>query len=95
MYPGATTRSGHAGLRETFSSWGEAWGELTVELDDVVELDDEQVLAVGRQHARSGAGGVELEAQVAGLYRLRDGLIVTIRFFLDADQARAAAAADA
>ena len=48
--------------------------------------------AIGRQHARGGSGGVELEAPVASLYRVRDGRIATLRFFLDVDEARAAAA---
>ena len=90
-YPGATTRHGHAGMRETLASWAQAWGELTVEVDEVTEVDDEQILAIGRQHARGGTGGVELEAPTATLYRLRDGRIATMRFFLDVDEARAAA----
>ena len=91
-YPGAETRHGHAGVRETLTSWAQVWGELTVEVDELIEVDEEQILTIGRQHARGGSGGVELEAPVAALYRVRDGRITTMRFFLDVDEARAAAA---
>jgi ketosteroid isomerase-like protein len=91
-YPGATTRHGHAGMKETLDSWSQAWGALAVEIDELIELDDEQVLMVGRQHVRGGSGGVELDAPIACLYRLRDGQIAAMRFFLDVDEARANAA---
>ena len=92
-YPGSRTWQGHSGLRDGFASWAQAWGALTVEVDELVEVDEERVLMIGRQRARGGSGGVEVEAPIGGLYRLRDGRIVSLRFFLDPDQARAAAGA--
>ncbi|HVE67012.1 MAG TPA: nuclear transport factor 2 family protein [Solirubrobacteraceae bacterium] len=90
-YPGATSRHGHAGVRETLASWSQVWGRLTTTMDEMIEVDEERVLTLGRQRARGGSGGVEIEAFVAALYRIREGRVVSMHFFLDEAQARAAA----
>ena len=82
---------GHEGFRRWLEDMAEDWGEFTIDVIDIRPLDDDRVLVEARLHARSRASGVELEGAGAWLCDLRDGLIVRLRFYRDAETALEAA----
>jgi ketosteroid isomerase-like protein len=73
--------------------WGEireAWESLRFEPEQLIERDD-VVVAFWRETARSRHSDLEVESQTATVFRLRDGMIVEIRGYLDRDEALRAA----
>jgi ketosteroid isomerase-like protein len=92
-YPGASTYHGPEGVQRALDGWREAWGEIRLELDELVELGD-RVLTVGRQHVRAEFSGVGFQAPLATLWTLREGRVARAEHFLDPDEARAAAELD-
>jgi ketosteroid isomerase-like protein len=92
-YPGASTHHGREGVRRALEGWREAWGEIRLELEEVVELGD-RMLTVGRQHVRAEFSGVGFQAPLATLWTLREGRVARAQFFLDPDEAHAAMGLD-
>jgi len=85
---------GLEGLQAGWAEWTQAWESWTFEPTEWVEAAAGQVLLLGESHGRLSAGGTELETHAAGLYTIREGMIVRIQHFLDQDQARRAAGVD-
>ena len=50
-YPGAETFRGPLGIERSIRKWWEAWAELTMEIDETIDLGD-RLLVSGRVHAR-------------------------------------------
>ena len=88
---GVRARGTEAALRD-FRSMLEAWEEYGSDVERVVESGD-RVVVVVRNRGRGVAGGVPIEARRAHLWRLRDGVPVAMRLYLDPDEALAALAA--
>ena len=65
---------GHEGLRQWWGNMAAAWDEITTSVEEVRDLGD-AVLAFGRLHARFRSG-INLDTEVAWLFRFRDGLVV-------------------
>jgi ketosteroid isomerase-like protein len=68
----------------------ETWAEVRWELDRIFEADDVVVsfyrgIGIGRE------SGVEVVRDLTGIYRLRDGLIVSERVYLNREEALEAA----
>jgi ketosteroid isomerase-like protein len=74
---------GPEGARELFNVWfTEPWeGNLHMELNHVVEVDDERVLALITFRGRGEGSGVPVELRYAHLARLRDGQAVELEGF--------------
>ena len=66
----------------------EAFDELTTDIEEVEERDD-QILMVVRHHARGRASGVVTERREVHLWTIRDGLPVRIQEFQTKEEALA------
>lgn len=85
--PGGSVFRGHEGLALGIETWTESWEELVLETDELIE-DGDWVLAMLHYRARGLGSGVFLEAEVAHLHQLQDGLITRWWMFGDAERAR-------
>jgi ketosteroid isomerase-like protein len=80
---------GHEGIRELLRLTHEVFDEFRYEVEDLVDAGD-SVVVLGRicaRGARSGATGAQHGALV---FRMRDGLVVAYRSYLDREEALAA-----
>ena len=69
----------------------EAFSEYEVEIERLVEAGDGVVVGIIRNRGRGAASGVPIEARRAHVWRVRDGRAVSLRLYLDPDDALAAA----
>jgi ketosteroid isomerase-like protein len=76
-------------VRQTFELWDEDW-ETELSPQEFVDAGD-QVVLLQHELRRGRGSGVEVEADTAVLYDLRDGRIVRIQGFMDQTNALAAA----
>jgi ketosteroid isomerase-like protein len=84
------TYSGHDGVREWMAESDAAFEELRLEPEDFRDLGD-NVLLIGRLHARGRESGVEIDSAIAWLSTLRGGRIVHCRGYLNPGEALEAA----
>jgi len=77
-------------IREYDEVDGEAWEERRIEPEDFLDADDEVVVLL-HEFRRGRGSGVELEADTAAVFRVRDGRVVRMQGFLDRTAARQAA----
>ena len=84
------TYRGHDGFREWMAESDATFAELQMEPEEWRDLGDE-VLMIGRLHARGRESGVEIDSAIAWLLTLRDGRIVQARGYLDPKEALEAA----
>jgi ketosteroid isomerase-like protein len=84
---------GYEGVRQWFASIEAVWSEWTLELPDVGITPDGRVLALGTVHGTGRGSGVELDRHVGVVVAFRDRKMLRLDFFLDHDEARAAAGA--
>lgn len=66
-----------------------AWDELTVEVEEILHVDAERVLARARFRGRGTGSGIEVDRVVFYAFRIRDELLVYCRAFDDEPSARA------
>jgi ketosteroid isomerase-like protein len=64
---------GHDGVRRFFADNAENFEQFRVRIDDVRDLGDDRVLAMGTIHVRGRGGGVETDIPMAGIATYRDG----------------------
>ena len=84
---GGSLFRGHDGVERGIEVWTEPWEELVLETDELIEVGD-YVLAMLIYRARGAGSGLALEALVAHLHQLEDGLIRRWWMFGDAEKAR-------
>jgi ketosteroid isomerase-like protein len=77
-------------IREYDEVDGEAWEERRIEPEEFLDADDEVVVLL-HEFRRGRGSGVELEADTAAVFRVRDGRVVRMQGFLDRAAARQAA----
>jgi uncharacterized protein len=82
---GVRVTGSEAAVRD-YQAMLEAWDEYESVPDRFVESGD-HVLVVVRNRGRGAGGGVPIEARRAHLWRLRDGVPVAMRLYLDPDDA--------
>jgi ketosteroid isomerase-like protein len=85
--PGQSVYRGREQVREGLMLWRESWGDFHMEPEEVIEADD-HVFVMAHYQARGVGSGVEFEAIVAHLFRIRDGLITGWWMFGDLAKAR-------
>jgi ketosteroid isomerase-like protein len=71
-------------------SWFEAWGSLDFVVDDYLETGD-RVVACGKAHALGKGSTVPVDFENYTVFTLRDGKIARMEFFIQKEQALAAA----
>jgi ketosteroid isomerase-like protein len=66
-------------LRFGFEEIPEAIEDFRAEVEELRDLGEGRVLLVARYLGRGKKSGIELEARVSSIHRLRDGMIVSVR----------------
>ena len=84
---------GLAGFREALEDWMSPYERFRLAIDDVIVEDDKVVFLV-RQLARTNYQGVEMETPSATVFWLRDGQVTQAVFYLDQGTALKAAGID-
>ena len=64
---------GHDGLRKFFADTATNFEVFQARYDDVRDLGEERVLAIGTIHIRGRGAGVEMDIPVAGIATYREG----------------------
>lgn len=81
---------GHAGVRESWERWLEAFDEYSFELEQILDCG-EDVLVVGREQVRGAASGAPMTARTYAVLTIRDGKLLRYREFNDEHAAQQAA----
>jgi ketosteroid isomerase-like protein len=84
------TYRGHQGVRDWITETDAAFDELLIEPEDFRDLGDD-VLMIGRLHARGRESGVGIDSPTAWLGTVRDGKVVRARGYLSIQDALEAA----
>jgi uncharacterized protein len=85
-----TTYHGHPGLRELMSDWADAWEQIEVVPQEIVDAGD-PVVALGHFHLRARGSGIEFDSPLAFVWWSERGLVTRQRDFSDWDEALEAA----
>jgi ketosteroid isomerase-like protein len=80
-FPDGKIYHGHDGVREAFRIWIGTWENYRQELDELIDAGDNEVIALVREFGRGIGSGIELERPTAGVWILRNGKAVRIRFY--------------
>lgn len=90
-FPDVHDYHGHNGVRAALADWGDVWHEMAFDVSEFADAGAAGVLASGHMRALAAQTDIEFEVPFFGLFSLREGTVTSVRFFLDADEARAAA----
>ena len=71
------------GALRSIDNFSAVFGELEWELADVIDIEDEVLVLARATGGRDSGSGVPVEIRVAGIWKLRDGLIVRVQWYLD------------
>jgi ketosteroid isomerase-like protein len=85
--PGSEIFSGHDDVARGLDQWAESWEQLEMDPFEVIE-DGDYVLVLLTYRMRGAGSGVYLEAPVAHLHLIDDGLLRRWWMFGDADKAK-------
>ena len=85
-----TVFRGHDGVRKMLGDLNETFGEVQIEIDEIRDLGH-GLVAIGRNRSRGKASGAEIEAPLALVTEIRNGRTVSVRGYLDPQEALAAA----
>ena len=89
---GETVYHGHDGLREWSRQFYEAWEDVTAELQDVIDLGDDRVIAVLDYRGRGRVSGVEVQfTHMAGIFTIRNGQVLRAEWYRNEEGALQAA----
>ena len=89
--PGTSTYTGKEGLREALRDWPSQWEDFRIALVETTALDQGRVLAMTRQVGRGKGSGVEVEADFAFVFTVRQGKLVRWQMFTSREEALEAA----
>jgi ketosteroid isomerase-like protein len=80
------TYRGHDGIRRFYREVSEVWEEFRWEPQRFAEVDD-KVVALLHSHGRGRGSGLEIARDVAMVWTLREGRAVSLRFYIDQEEA--------
>jgi ketosteroid isomerase-like protein len=86
-FPGATDRYGREAVVEAIADWGQAWSEMSFEVDEF-EVFGALVLVTGRMHMRGEGTGMVFENPAAFHFSIEDDSITRVEIFLDVEEGR-------
>ena len=90
--PDSGRRDGVEAVRSWVTDFAEAWGEISVSIQRLVEVGDDVVLALVRMSGRGRDSGVAVSSGVDGhLWTIRGGRIVAVRMYQGSQAALEAA----
>ena len=81
---------GHDALRDLFRERYEDWEQVEDHCQELIEANDE-VISVVTSRGRGRESGIEVDGTHVGLWSLRDGKVIRVRWFGTLDDALAAA----
>jgi ketosteroid isomerase-like protein len=79
--PFVGTYSGHDGLARFWTDMLDAWDRFSPTMVEVVECGPGSLITVDVVRARGRESGIDMEAQGAMLWTLREGKIVRVKMF--------------
>ena len=83
---------GYEGLLRLSEEIDVIWETFDIEVERLVEVDDERLIALMTSNARGRSSGVELgDAKAATIFTVRDGVIVHAKLFPEREEAFAEA----
>jgi ketosteroid isomerase-like protein len=85
-YPGAQTFRGPSGVQRSIEKWWDAWSEITMQVEEVIDLGDHVVMA-GKTIARGHDSEVVLTGSFGGVYEFRAGKAVRVQVLGGRDEA--------
>src|SRR5947209_5063656 len=85
----STVYHGHDGVRSWFEDTTEPWSQLAAEPERFIDAGERTVVLVAL-HARVPGGHVDVDARIAHVVTIRDGRIVRLDGYAEADAALAA-----
>jgi ketosteroid isomerase-like protein len=92
--PEERRRRGREAVAAWFHSMEDVWARLSVDAEEVTELDTERVLAVVRFSGHARGSGIDVEQRVAIVCTVRDGKAVRWQIHPSRDEAIAEASAE-
>jgi ketosteroid isomerase-like protein len=81
-----TVFRGHAGVRAMLEDLNDAFGEVQIEISEIRDLGD-GLVAIGHTRTRGKASGAETMTPLALVTEIKNGKTVSLRGFLDPQQA--------
>ena len=91
--PNPGTYEGKEAVGKWFGDWFQAFGrDYHFEIDEARQLED-QIFIHATHRGTGRASGVKVQDENSYLYRVRDGKIVSVRFYATREEALAAAGA--
>jgi ketosteroid isomerase-like protein len=91
--PDAKTYEGRDAAIRSWEDWPQQWEDFRIELVEVIDVDDDTVISVTRQHGRGRDSGIEMEFDVYFVFHARDELMTRLEMFFSREQALKAAGA--
>jgi uncharacterized protein len=79
---------GHEEVKALWTQFRSAWDEMRIDLEEVLHVDDERMVARTRFRGRGSVSGAEVDQVVFYAFRVREGLLVYCRPFDDEAAAR-------
>ncbi len=89
--PDSKTYRGPNAWSDTGADWPSQWEDFSLDLVEVIDVDDERVVGVTRHHGRGAESGIEMDFTVAYLCTLRDSKLARMEGFYSREQALEAA----
>jgi len=87
------TYSGHDGIKEWMAEIDEQFDSWRVSIDEIEDVPDDRVLAIGYVHFRGRGSGVEFDQAIGWMFRFAGDRVVEMRNFSDHASARDAVGA--
>ena len=91
MRPRPRHTIGHDGVRKWAEVTRDAIGDFRIEADEVIDVDENRVIVVGRVCGQGPSSGLAFELRLSTVYTLRGGKIVEVRAYRTKDEALEAA----
>ena len=88
--PDGRVGKGHQAVLDHAARWADAWGDWTVDVEQIRALEGEKVFVLIRERGRSSSG-LRMDERHAELYTVRDGKVVHRVGFSDPSEALEAA----
>jgi ketosteroid isomerase-like protein len=77
---------GFEGFAEAWRDWLEPWERYYIEVEGLIDAGDD-VVSLVRIQAQTARDAVPVEHQPAAVWSMRAGKVVSVRFYLDRDEA--------
>jgi ketosteroid isomerase-like protein len=84
--PDRETRYGREGIKQLFDSYMEAFDALRLEPEEFIDAGGQIVVSL-RQQVRGKGSGAEVEGQIAHVWTMNEGAVLSLRIFSDKDSA--------